>query len=158
VTRRIRVLVVGTDSVHPETIRDDYREYNRLVRGGITSLSLPPALARRGFYAFCDDDGREHQQLANAYGTHLGHHDLRGPIVLFRRYEGQYDPEDERDGQDLSDDELLYLEAYFLASPSSEARAAAREEQKFWEAHPSGMAFHSFDSLTDFEKWLEGRE
>ena len=143
-TRKGKVLIVGpTETRIAEINLDDSQAFNRAVNGSISSLTLPFELREHGLYGFCDDDGlRRPEQRPNRFSTHLGHADLRGPIVLFgSNAEGEEQP--------LTDPQTDFLNAYFTAPPTEHAVAAAKEELA-WFKRTGGMEIHSFDNMDDF--------
>lgn len=138
----------GGSGVHLAQIDpEDYNEINRLVNGHIGTLPLPPSLRRQGFYAFCDDDGlvRRDTPPANPYGLHLGRARLVGPVVIVRT-----DEIGETLGLTRAD--VTTLLAYFMAAPTTEARALFEQDKAYWEDNPSGWKVVSVDSMDDFLK------
>lgn len=141
------VMVVGTEGVDVVAARPDYREWNRLVGGpdgpgSISMCRLPSDLLVRGYRAYCDDDAIGRQQQPNKYATWLGHHVLRGPIVIFR---------DEEDGDEhsLTPEDIGFLIGYLASEPSAQAYTNALYDQLFWATHPGGVAmFELNDDLT----------
>ena len=148
----IRVLIVGpSNDLIVGNIQADYRVFNRLVGdgtqdGSISSCRLPDELQWAGFRAYCDDDAIERQQRPNAYAVHLGHYNLRGPVLIFR---------DDGMGNEVSLDkaDVDFLLAYLHGKPTPEAERDALTEREFWAAHPTGMAFYALnDDLTRGEE------
>lgn len=136
--RMVKVLVLPPGGAAPKTEMidgDDYRALTRLVDGTLGSCSLPPSLRHDGYYAFCDDDAlvRTDPPAENRYATHLGHFNLRGPVVIVRT-------DEMGETQGLSHQDVNDLTVYLADQPSSEAIKAARNEERFWKDHPSGVA------------------
>jgi hypothetical protein len=140
----IDVLVIGPTRIHVERVSlDNPDDFNRLVGGSISACPLPPALQRAGFYAYCDDDAIRRGQKLNRWRTHLGHHVLRGPIVIFKT--------DGMGGEvGLEPQEVRRLAQYLANPPTSEAQRLAERDRRFWVDNPSGMRIESIDNLEDF--------
>lgn len=146
--RDITVMVVGPmHKADVQVVKADYRVFNQLVGGpagpgSISMLRLPQELRSRGYAAYCDDDAVARGQEPNAYAEHFGHWRLLGPVVFFS-------DEGTGDETSLGVDEVRWLASYLAHGPSEEARAQAAYDRYFWKAHPSGMAFKSFNTLDE---------
>lgn len=139
----IIVMVVGPEhKADVLAVTPDYREWNRLVRGSISMLRLPLELRERGYAAYCDDDAVAAGQPPNAYAENLGHWRLLGPVLFFMD-----DGSGDERGLEVAD--VRFLARYLAANPTEQAAAQAAYDRSFWEAHPSGMAFKSFEDLDE---------
>lgn len=140
-TATLRMLLAHpTHGLQLVQVEPDYRVFNRLVGdgtqdGSISMCRLPEALKREGFLAYCDDDANARGQAPNPYATHLGHYNLRGPVLIFK---------DDGMGNELSlsPPEASWLLLYFHRPPSPRAVAEAEAERQFWADHPSGIAMY----------------
>ena len=136
----VMVLAPGDAPVRTERIdADDYRELNRLVDGNLGTCSLPPQWRGYDYYAFCDDDAMirpEPRPAVNRWAEHLGHYQLRGPIVIVKTdYLGET--------RTLTRADIASLEMMLAQEPSLEARRAAANEQAFWKEHPTGFVMEN---------------
>lgn len=151
--RPIIVLVLGTaHKADVQAVKNDYREFNRLVGGpagpgSISMLRLPTELRDRGYAAYCDDDAVARQQEPNAYAENLGHWRLLGPVVFFM---------DDGSGEErgMDPDQVSWLMRYLTHGPTPEARDQATADREFWADHPSGHAIRSYDTIEDLFKDL----
>jgi hypothetical protein len=146
----VLVLSANAERVRLERINiNDYRELNRLVEGNLGSFGLPPSLRRRGFYAYCDDDGlvRADAPAPNPHAIHLGQARLAGPIVILRA--------DERGTEHgLTPADIDFWRAYLAADPPREALQLALQSAQWWLAHPAGFVVEGADTLDELFKKL----
>ena len=143
--RMVTVMVLPPGSAAPHTERidgDDSNELVRLVEGNLGTCSIPTAWRRMDWYAFCDDDAMirpEPRPELNRWAEHLGHFQLRGPIVIVKTdYTGET--------RSLNRGDIADLEMRLAMEPSQEARRAAVLERQFWAEHPSGFAVMNMET------------
>jgi hypothetical protein len=148
------VVVPPKGALTVKEIDDEYPAWKDALDGGtLSALALPPELVRRRYAAFIDDDGIDKDLPPNRFASHLGQDRLLGPVVFFRMAD-EYNPDDERDAQSMTPDEVAWLVKYLSSPPTAEALVLTERNRAWWQAHPSGVAIFSYDTVDDLLKDL----